>query len=95
MSDYEGMSFSLLEAMSFGLVPIVSDNDGNRGVVENDVNGIITEINGQSIAQTIEALDQDVDRYRRLSQEAIATVRTKFNGKLNRQKMLDLLEIKK
>ena len=95
MSDYEGMSFSLLEAMSFGLVPIVSDNDGNRGVVEHDVNGIIIEINGRSIAQTIKVLEQDDDRYRRLSQEAIATVRTKFNGKLNRQKMLNLLEINK
>jgi glycosyltransferase involved in cell wall biosynthesis len=93
MSDYEGMSFSLLEAMSFGLVPIVSGNEGNRGVVEHDVNGVICEINGTSIAQAIQAIELDENRYNSLSQEAISTVRTKFNGKANRQKMLDLLEI--
>lgn len=95
MSDYEGMSFSLLEAMSFGLVPIVSGNDGNRGVVEHDVNGVICEINGTSIAQAILAVELDKYKYDSLSQEAISTVRTKFDGKANRQKMLDLLEIYK
>jgi glycosyltransferase involved in cell wall biosynthesis len=93
MSDYEGLSFSLLEAMSLGLVPIVSGNEGNRQVVEHEVNGIITAIDGLSIAQAIQAIERDGTMYDQLSKEAIQRVKTDFNGKVNRLRILDLLEI--
>jgi glycosyltransferase involved in cell wall biosynthesis len=92
VSDYEGLSFSLIEAMAHGVVPLVSGNEGNREVVEHDVNGMITEINGLSIAQAIQAIEHERAKYKQLSKEAIETVKTEFNGKVNRLKMLDLLE---
>lgn len=95
MSDYEGLSFSLLEAMSLGIVPIVSGNEGNRQVVEHEVNGIITAIDGASIAQAIQAIEQSGSMYEQLSKGAIERVKTDFNGKVNRLRMLDLLEISK
>ena len=95
MSDYEGLSFSLLEAMSMGLVPIVSGNEGNRQVVEHGVNGMIIAIDGPSIAQAIQAIEQSGTMYEQLAKEAIQRVKTDFNGKVNRLRILDLLEISK
>ena len=92
MSDYEGLSFSLLEAMSLGLVPIVSGNEGNRQVVEHEVNGMITAIDGSSIAQAIQAIEQSETMYEQLSKKAIECVKKNFNGKANRLRILDLLE---
>jgi glycosyltransferase involved in cell wall biosynthesis len=95
MSDYEGLSFSLLEAMSLGLVPIVSGNEGNRQVVEHEVNGMITAIDGLSIVQAIQEIEQSGTMYEQLSKEAIERVKSEFNGKVNRVRILDLLEISK
>jgi glycosyltransferase involved in cell wall biosynthesis len=92
VSDYEGLSFSLLEAMACGVVPIVSGNDGNKIVVQDHVNGVITKIDGSSIAQAIQKIQDHPGLYERLSNEAIRTVNEKFKGKSNRSKMLDLLD---
>ncbi|MFO0977440.1 MAG: glycosyltransferase [Planctomycetaceae bacterium] len=40
-SEFEGMSNSLMEAMSAGLPCVVSDIDANRELVEHDVNGLV------------------------------------------------------
>ena len=40
ISDYEGLSFSLLQAMSFGLPVVVSNTSGNASVVSKSSNGI-------------------------------------------------------
>ena len=44
-SNYEGMSFALLEAMAFGLVPIVSSVQGNKEVIRDGISGILVEEN--------------------------------------------------
>jgi glycosyltransferase involved in cell wall biosynthesis len=43
ISDYEGLSFSLLQAMSFGLPVVVSNSSGNTDVVKKSGNGIIVD----------------------------------------------------
>jgi glycosyltransferase involved in cell wall biosynthesis len=91
MSDYEGVSFSLLESMSCGLVPIVSGNDGNRIVVINDHNGVISRIEGASIAKAIRSVENQKGKYEELSRKAIATVSFSFDGKMKREQMLNLL----
>lgn len=40
-SEFEGMSNSLMEAMSLGLPCVVSDIDANRELVEHEVNGLV------------------------------------------------------
>jgi glycosyltransferase involved in cell wall biosynthesis len=41
LSDYEGMSFALLQAMSVGIPSIVSNVKGNTDVIENGKDGIV------------------------------------------------------
>ena len=51
-SSLEGLPCSLIEAMSTGLAPVVSNISANTQLVDNEVNGIVTELgNPESIAQ--------------------------------------------
>jgi glycosyltransferase involved in cell wall biosynthesis len=43
ISDYEGLSFSLLQAMSFGLPVVVSNTSGNASVISKSNNGKIVD----------------------------------------------------
>ena len=44
LSDYEGMSFALLQAMASGCVPVVSQIPGNMELVTNGVEGFTGKI---------------------------------------------------
>jgi glycosyltransferase involved in cell wall biosynthesis len=44
VSSYEGMSFSLLRAMMFGMPIVVSNIPANMDVIENNINGIVVDI---------------------------------------------------
>lgn len=60
LSSYEGMSFSLLRAMMFGLPVIVSDIPANTEVVTNGKDGLIVDVNNsQSLRSTIAGLLQN------------------------------------
>jgi glycosyltransferase involved in cell wall biosynthesis len=57
LSDYEGLSFSLLQAMACGLPSIVSNAKGNTDVITNNSEGIVVEINAQdNITNAIQQL---------------------------------------
>ena len=57
LSDYEGLSFSLLQAMASGLPSIVSNAKGNTDVITNNSEGIVVEINAQdNISDAIQQL---------------------------------------
>jgi glycosyltransferase involved in cell wall biosynthesis len=43
-SDYEGLSFALIEAMANGLAVIASNNDGNSSVITNELDGILVPL---------------------------------------------------
>ncbi len=60
LSEYEGTSLSMLEAMSFGCVPIVTDVSGAREFIEEGKNGYIYPINDLSgMSDGIKALAAD------------------------------------
>ena len=59
LSDHEGLSFSLLEAMSFGLPSIVSNTQGNTKVITNGLDGIVVDIKDKN--QLINAIKTLVD----------------------------------
>jgi glycosyltransferase involved in cell wall biosynthesis len=92
VSDYEGMSFSLLEAMAGGLVPIVSTAIGNIAVIKNNQNGRAITINVAQLALTIQEVLSNQSEFEALSEAAIKTVREHFNGRVLRQKILRILD---
>ena len=54
MSEYEGMSYSILEAMNAGLLVICSDIQANRDVITHLYNGIL--INSKSLDSSYDEL---------------------------------------
>lgn len=91
ISDYEGLSFSLLEAMSLRLVPIVSANEGNRSVVVDRVNGAISPINLAALKEIIQNCLSDEKLFGILATAAHRTVLEKFNGEARRREMVNLI----
>ncbi len=71
----EGMSNALLESMSMGLAPLVSDTPANRAVIVPDINGLTYEAeNPTALAQQLRRLITDADLRRRLGAAAQQTV---------------------
>lgn len=56
LSEYEGLSFALLEAMMVGIPVVVSNNAGNTQVIQNEVNGLVVPI--RNLDQTKQALSR-------------------------------------
>jgi colanic acid/amylovoran biosynthesis glycosyltransferase len=54
LSDFEGMSIAMVEAMSVGLVPIVSNiSSGVNQLIEHGVNGFVVDPNDQEMILSI------------------------------------------
>jgi glycosyltransferase involved in cell wall biosynthesis len=93
LSNYEGLSFSLIQAMANGLTPIVSNVTGNTAVVKNGINGIVEEIEDISkITNAINKLLADSEYYKRISLEAKLTVTEKYNLDANLEKITSLIK---
>lgn len=60
LSDYEGASLSLLEAMSYGVVPVVTKVSGVDEFVENKINGFFCSVEDvEGLAECIKYLEQN------------------------------------
>jgi glycosyltransferase involved in cell wall biosynthesis len=59
LSDHEGLSFSLLEAMSSGLPSIVSNIQGNTNVITDGLDGIVVDVKDEN--QLINAIQTLID----------------------------------
>ncbi len=59
LSEYEGTSNSMLEAMSYGLIPLVTDTgSGVNGIIKNGYNGFLFKIGfPESIAEVVRNLE--------------------------------------
>ena len=74
-SRWEGVSIAMLEAMSCGTIPVVSDVGDLRDVVDSGDNGFVfDEDDLDSFAETISGLLADESRMTEFSQAARATV---------------------
>ena len=91
LSDYEGLSFALLEAMARGVVPVVSANEGNISVVESGKNGIVSGISLNDVVDSITYLQNNPEIAKSMSIAAIQHVNLNFNGKIQRSKVIDLM----
>lgn len=84
----EGLSRSLLEAMSQGLIPIASNVRGNREVIINKKNGIIYKFNDKKDLenQIINLVNLPIKLKKNIKHNAINTIKKKYLVK----KYLDL-----
>lgn len=79
-SFYEGLPISLLEAMSFGEVPIVTDVGSIGEVVKGRVNGIIVRTkDSDSIVDAIQQLNNDRSLLKNLSERAKSTIMNNYS----------------
>jgi glycosyltransferase involved in cell wall biosynthesis len=84
----DGVSTSLLEAMSCGLIPIVIDNDANRLWIHNGENGFLIQPNNyHEMAKAIlrvEKRDIDIDEIRKINRELVSN---KANWRVNMKRL--------
>ena len=81
-SFYEGLPMSLLEAMSFGQVPVVTPVGSIPTVVADNVNGCFIRVkNTEDIVNAVKRLIADSELFMSLSQKAKETIMAKFDDK--------------
>ena len=79
-SFYEGLPISLLETMSYGLVPVVTDVGSIGEYVKDEENGLLLKVkDSQSIVEAIDKLGSDGKLLQRLSKNARQTISERFN----------------
>jgi glycosyltransferase involved in cell wall biosynthesis len=91
LSQYEGLSFALLESMAAGITPIVSDAKGNLDVVTDGFNSLVAHLdNLQELPNQLQALLDDEPRMRALGDNALQTVKKKY---LASSRISDMIEL--
>lgn len=68
-SDWEGMPFSLIEAMAFGVIPIIWNFRGANRIIQNGINGFIVQ-RVEDFANIIQELESDFVRKSSISNSA-------------------------
>lgn len=92
LSDFEGLGLSILEAMSCGLVPVCHRTaSGLPDIIAHGSNGLFVDNRSSSFDQAITRLATSTFEWRRLSNEARATVRTKFSQSACLEAWMDFL----
>ena len=90
-SYYEGLPMSLLESMSFGVVPVCTNVGSIGEVVENNVNGLFVGTHSsQDIVNKIQELHADRKLLHTFSLQAAQTIREHFNPRKYIQTLNDL-----
>lgn len=86
---YEGLPYSVIEAMALSKPCVVSDCDGNRDLIQNDYNGfVVKDENISEFSERIKLLLNDDSLLRKLSKNA----KECFNENYNIQKNIKKLE---
>jgi len=92
LSEYEGLSFALLEAMARGLPAIVSNAKGNTDVITDQVDGVVLDLqNLGSRNQELIMLLNDEKKLRSMGSQARDTVLSRFEATEQLDKFLELL----
>src|SRR5690606_17265198 len=72
-ADVIFLNYSLLEAMSYEVLPVIGDGEGAEKIIENGINGFISERNAISLKNTLsKALDSI--SYEKIARSARNTV---------------------
>lgn len=80
ISEYEGTSLSMLEAMAYGCVPVVTDVSGAREFITDGENGYICKV-GQidHIAECISELSKDREKIRSYGEKNYRIIQDRCN----------------
>lgn len=82
-SFYEGLPMSLIETMSFGMIPVVTNVGSISSVVTDGENGMFVEVKDvDSIVSVIKALSIDISLVESLSVKAQQKILSLFNDKV-------------
>ena len=82
ISEYEGTSLSMLEAMAFGCVPVVTDVSGAREFIKAGENGYICNVGDlQGIAECVEKLALDRETLKCYGEKCRRIIRERCNPK--------------
>ena len=79
LSDYEGIPGAVMDGMSCGLVPIVLNVNGIDELVKHRENGLIIQNREKAFQEAIRELLENIDLYKRLSNNARNTIRNNFS----------------
>jgi glycosyltransferase involved in cell wall biosynthesis len=80
-SFFEGLPIALLEAMSFGLVPITTNVGSIKHVVSNDNNGMIVKTHSwEDITDAVESLTNNREHMQELSANARSYIFENYNS---------------
>jgi len=81
VSEYEGTSISMLEAMSCGCIPVSTKVSGTAAVISDGLNGFTVPIGDMStMSQIIESLANDRNLLRKASEHAYLTASNRFSS---------------
>ena len=93
MSDYEGMSIALMEAMACGVVPVcLNEESGINEIIEHGVNGFIVKNRGEDYQDKLQLLFNDRSLLETMSKNAIATIQQKYSSKITHHRWFELLK---
>ncbi len=91
VSNYEGQSFALTEAMMVGKPILVSEIPGNLAVIQNNVTGLTTQIEVREVASKILSLVADEGLKMRLGANARSRAQEKYCQDRQFQKVFTLI----
>lgn len=93
ISDYEGLSFSLLQAMAFGLPVVVSNSSGNAEVVKKSANGFIIDPRAKGqLGSTILGLLEKSEDIKKFSENSLDSIKKFYNIEVCLKKTTQTLE---
>ena len=78
-ADIVFANYSLLEAMSHGVVPLVGDGEGAELIVRSGENGLIVERTVEAVSAGLVALLNDPEQLERYAERARRTIETEFS----------------
>jgi glycosyltransferase involved in cell wall biosynthesis len=89
----EGLSRAIIEAMAYGVPPIVTDCGGSPELVVNGVSGMVVPVNdSRAIAEAVERLYRDAEFRKRLGRAARERIATDFRSEDTVKKTIELYE---
>lgn len=86
------LNYSLLEAMERGLVPVLSNYEDARYIVQHGVNGVLVQQTAAAIAEAIVGLLQNKRRLAEMGNEARFTIVRRFNNETRMSRLRSMID---